>query len=160
MAAVYDEEVVKGAVGKLTDPAAGAHGDPRSGGAERVQVCAGTAYVRIRHPPHPAVPRLARPALSERRKAVDAVKEATEALHTPQYAGFLALVFEPLSAQLTSTQPQFDKDGGSELQSLRHAALEALSRLPANEAFKQYASKLADVCLAVSTLCGNDEAQG
>lgn len=97
-----------------------------------------------------AVRKLTDPAatLQERRKALDVIKDNIEHLHTAQYPGFLALVFEPVSAQLTATQPQFERD--SELQVLRHAALEVLSRLPANEAFKQYATRLCDVCLAVS----------
>lgn len=87
-------------------------------------------------------------ALAERRKAVDAIRDSLEHLHTAQYPGFLAAAFEPVAAQLTATEPQFEKD--SELQLLRHAALEVLSRLPASEALKPYASKLCDVCLAVS----------
>lgn len=35
-------------------------------------------------------------------------------------------------------------------QALRHGALEALSRLPASEAFKPYAARLVDVSLGVS----------
>jgi hypothetical protein len=86
-------------------------------------------------------------ALLERRKALDHIKDNIEMLHTAQYPGFLALIFEPVCAQLTATQPQFERD--SELQVLRHAALEVLSRLPANDALKQYATRMCDVCLAV-----------
>lgn len=95
----------------------------------------------------PALAARPRAALQERRKALDVIKDSIEQLHTAQYPGFLASVFEPVSAQLTATQPQFERD--SELQLLRHAALEVLSRLPANEALKQYATRLCDVCLAV-----------
>jgi len=86
-------------------------------------------------------------ALSERRKALDAIKDSVELLHTAQYPGFLALCFDPVCAQLTATQPQFERE--SELQLLRHAALEVLSRLPANEAFKPHATRLCDICLSV-----------
>ncbi|KIZ04105.1 transformation/transcription domain-associated protein [Monoraphidium neglectum] len=96
-----------------------------------------------------AVRKLTDPAASllERRKALDHIKDNIEMLHTAQYPGFLALIFEPVCAQLTATQPQFERD--SELQVLRHAALEVLSRLPANDALKQYATRMCDVCLAI-----------
>ena len=94
-------------------------------------------------PPPPPPP----PALSDRRRALEAIKDSLELLHTAQYPGFLSSVFDPLLAQLTSTAPQFER--GAELQALRHGALEALSRLPASDAFKPYAPRLCDACLTV-----------
>jgi hypothetical protein len=150
MASGMNDTALQHAVRRLTDPAASEWGGAAGRGASADRW--GRAWRRPRRPlGRPAAQRAPpRPpaALLERRKALDAIKDSVELLHTAQYPGFLALCFEPLCAQLTSTQPQFERD--SELQLLRHGALEALSRLPANEAFKPHASKLCDVALGVS----------
>ncbi len=153
MAAAMNEAALQNVVRKLTDPAAS-----ECWMGQAAKQCAADRSPRLESNRGPLSRRItansnvctiptAPAALSERRKALDAIKDSVELLHTPQYPGFLALCFEPVCAQLTATQPQFERD--SELQLLRHAALEVLSRLPANEAFKQYSSKLCDVCLSV-----------
>ncbi len=93
--------------------------------------------------------------LEARRRATDAIKDSQELWHTRDYPAFLTAFLEPLLSQLTSTPPQFED---SALQRLRHAVLEVLSKLPANEALRPHAPRLLDVCLSV--LNGDNQANG
>ncbi len=67
-------------------------------------------------------------------------------LYTAEYPEFLRAEFEPLVSVLTTAPPQFED---SEAAKLRHTVLEVLARLPHNDAFKPYAPRLAELCVAV-----------
>jgi transformation/transcription domain-associated protein len=64
------------------------------------------------------------------------------------YPQILEKCLGPLLAQLLETVPQHED---SELQKLRHAALDALSKFPPAEAFRPYAAKVVEMCLKVLT---------
>lgn len=65
------------------------------------------------------------------------------------------MFLEPLVAQFTSTQPQFED---TELQKLRHSVLEVLSKLPPNEMLRPYVPKLLELCLSI--LNSDNQANG
>ena len=64
------------------------------------------------------------------------------------YPQILEKCLTPLLAQILETVPQHED---SELQKLRHAALDALSKFPPAEPFRPYAAKVVEVCLKVVT---------
>eukprot|EP00878_Enallax_costatus_P007959 GHUV01008325.1.p1 GENE.GHUV01008325.1~~GHUV01008325.1.p1 ORF type:complete len:285 (+),score=89.02 GHUV01008325.1:246-1100(+) len=93
--------------------------------------------------------------IDARKKATDSIKDSQELWHTKEYPKFLKVFLEPLLAQLTSTQPQFED---TELQKLRHSVLEVLSKLPPNEVLRPYLPKLLELCLTI--LNSDNQANG
>lgn len=64
------------------------------------------------------------------------------------YPEFLQLFLNPLLSQLTSTAPQFED---SDLHKLRHAVLEVLAKLPANDSLKPSLPQLMQVSALTAT---------
>lgn len=125
--------------------------------AQRQQAHRGRWHSPQRLPPlPPLLPRAPCPAaaagpdIDARKKATDSIKDSQELWHTKDYPEFLRTFFDPLLSQLASTAPQF---ADSELQKLRHAVLEVLSKLPPNEVLRPYAPRLLELCL---TILGTD----